>query len=231
MTRYERIPNRTRRVVSKARRQREPSYRRSYASTSRSRRIFSLLVRANVSRARPPILLTLTMFEPVAWSLASRRFKDFVSRLRRRHGSRFSYIAVPEFQKRGAIHYHVLIFGLEPSAQQDRERAQTERTARYFARLWGWGFCDCVITDGSPALAGYLAKYMHKAMQDQRIGEKKAYLASGNILRPMRTPLLTQGVYDIVSPEVIPTLPPQRVREYVSHYMGRVNITIYDLGL
>ncbi|MGM9458151.1 rolling circle replication-associated protein, partial [Lacticaseibacillus rhamnosus] len=38
---------------------------------------------------------------------ANREWKKFVQRLRRRYGD-FKYLSVIEFQKRGAVHYHMI---------------------------------------------------------------------------------------------------------------------------
>ncbi len=57
-------------------------------------------------------MLTLTFKEnvediEVAWD----RFKYFSKLCRFRWGSRWKYIAVPEYQKRGAVHFHLAIVG------------------------------------------------------------------------------------------------------------------------
>jgi hypothetical protein len=40
-----------------------------------------------------------------AWSV----FKYFTKLMRQRYGKRFAYVAVPEFQKRGAVHFHIAL--------------------------------------------------------------------------------------------------------------------------
>ena len=60
----------------------------------------------------PDRMLTLTFKENLtdlkhAWNI----FKSFNSRMKRRYGHRWRYIVVPEFQKRGAVHFHLAIDG------------------------------------------------------------------------------------------------------------------------
>jgi len=179
----------------------------------RLRRGFVRLVRANTTTDNPPALITLTMRAIVSIEEASPYLTVFFQTLRKNHGTGFRYIAVPEFQKRGAVHYHCLVWGLPDDIifnetpyvawckktyrQHSLVRRYVEwcfeksfdpresRGTRYLQACWARGFVDCVPTDGSPKLAGYLAKYMSKAMQDERLGGKRAYYPSRNVLRPM----------------------------------------------
>lgn len=179
----------------------------------RVRKGFIRLVRANCSTATPPALLTLTMSSIVSISEANRYFNRFTKLLAKEAKGSFKYIGVPEFQKRGAVHYHVLVWGLSDSIifnetpyvawckktyKQPKlvrrfldwcvEKSldpQDSRGTRFLQATWGYGYVDCVPTDGSPALAGYLAKYMQKSMHDVRLSGKRGYFCSRNVLRPL----------------------------------------------
>lgn len=142
----------------------------------RLRKSFIRLVLANLRGDQHPTFVTLTMLEDLGISRSYNVFAVFIRRCRRTLGKDFKYIAVPEFQKRGAVHFHVLIWGLD-------HLFENERNNRYFQRLWQRGFVDSLPTDGSPRLAGYLAKYMSKALQDDRLHYQKAYVCSRNVLR------------------------------------------------
>jgi len=146
----------------------------------RLRRGFIRLVRTNLVGDSNPAFLTLTMRSIVSLEAAAARYTRFAVRLKKAFGSDIRYIGVPEFQKRGAVHYHVLVWGIPPDV------IVSERQERMIAALWGEGFVDCVLTDGSLKLAGYLGKYMTKSLLDERLGGKRAYYASRNILRPDR---------------------------------------------
>jgi hypothetical protein len=82
-------------------------------------------------------------------------------------------VAVSEFQKRGAIHFHALVWGIPPSV------VKAERHTRLVASIWGQGFTDMIETDGNSRLASYFAKYMKKAYLDPRMLKKKHTLRRG----------------------------------------------------
>jgi len=154
----------------------EPFGVRRTSSAKRAQSSFFRLVRANISPTRPPALLTLTMREIITLKEAWRAYQLFAQRWRR-SVSGVSYIAVSEFQRRGAVHFHVLVWGLN-----DDEIAG-ERNTRRIAKLWGHGFVDIRSSDGSPRLATYLAKYLFKAVHDPRNVGQKLYSASRNVVR------------------------------------------------
>jgi len=146
-------------------------------SVGRLKKCFLRLVRANLVGDVSPSLVTVTMFQICGIRHACNVVTAFIQRLRRREGKIFRYIAVPEFQRRGAVHFHCMIWGLSDNIILD------ERNNRYIQNVWLHGFVDCIKTDGSGKLASYISKYMSKTMQDKRLLGKKAYLASGNLLR------------------------------------------------
>jgi len=173
---------------------------RSASSVQRARRAFTRLVRANLGGDENPTLFTFTMLEVLSFEASSRIFSLFSAALRKRYGQKVRYIAVPEFQTRGALHWHALYWGLPRGfgclGHYDRKRhkfihqcpigRQCERRTRDIQRLWLRGFVDGRETDGHAKLAGYLAKYMSKAMSDKRLVHKRAYNVSRNCLRPMQ---------------------------------------------
>lgn len=140
---------------------------------------FGRIVRSNLTGIDRPALLTLTMYEVVGIKRAYSLLSVFFQRLRVDYGGDIKYVAVPEFQKRGAVHFHVILWGI--SEKQINE----ERNCRYFQRNWQYGYCDCVLTDGSIKLVGYLTKYMQKSMYDKRLCGEKGYSTSRNVLRPL----------------------------------------------
>ncbi|NQT67161.1 MAG: hypothetical protein HQ569_06260 [Actinobacteria bacterium] len=107
---------------------------------------------------------------------ANGQFKKFIKRVKYHYGD-FKYIAVLEFQKRGAIHYHMLSdFGY--IEQHDLEK------------IWDNGFVwirDLLIAnEGKPVdnIDAYIVKYMNKNIIDKRLMGKKAYFTSRNLKRP-----------------------------------------------
>jgi len=141
---------------------------------------FRRLVLANNGFTHSSALVTLTYSSNQKdLGIGYKDFHTFIVAMRRKYGQVFRYIAVPEFQKRGALHFHTLFWGLPENICRE------ERRTRMVASLWGRGFVDCFETDGSSKLAGYLAKYMSKSYEDLRLAGKKAYRCSRNVFRPL----------------------------------------------
>lgn len=242
---------RNRRKTEKSGRQKRTSNAtRSYQAFRRAQRGFRRIVRSNLGGSEPPALLTVTMRQVLPFKASVRLFTSFIAALRRKEGKQFRYIAVPEFQKRGAVHFHVLIWGLNHYACEGHFSRQKrgkkwhrvfvcdswktkgcECTSRYCARLWLRGFTDFFVTDGHPALAGYLSKYMSKAMQDVRLGGEKAYYSSRNSLRPVSIAAdsLAKFKIEIIQQEVIHTGEKLNEREFDTMWLGRCTYTRYDI--
>jgi hypothetical protein len=198
---------------------------RSSSSIRRAKLNFRRLVRANLNGAESPLLLTLTMYQVLLLTASSRAFTKFINRVRRGQGKEFRYIAVHEFQRRGAVHFHVLIWGLHEA----KAKAQSEVSTRYFQRLWLRGFADCVVTDGHPKLAGYLAKYLQKGMQDIRSGHQKAYYASRNLLRPLHVASGNPALVAILKENVVPHVDNLlHSHEFDSQWLGRCNYQSFN---
>jgi hypothetical protein len=113
-----------------------------------------------------PKFLTLTFHENITdLARANHEYTLFIKRLSYHLNQPIRYIAVPEFQKRGAVHYHVLAFNL-PFIEQDR--LQT---------LWGnIAFIQAVNNlNKTKGLYNYLIKYMYKSFQNTDLAGKKRY--------------------------------------------------------
>lgn len=141
---------------------------------------FRKLCIANLDRFGNPIWASFTYAENMD-SLARARqdWAAFVKRAEYRFGPEFRFIAVTEFQKRGAVHYHAFLWGLPANTVEE------ERRSRVVATLWGHGFVDLVNTDGSPKMATYMSKYATKNFMDIRFAGRRLYSASKNIVRPV----------------------------------------------
>jgi len=197
--------------------------RRNYSS-SRAKKAFYRIVVSNLD-PHSSVLGTFTMRDVVPLRDAYKLFRDFINRFRRR-GFEFSYIAVPEFQKRGAVHFHVLFFNFPMHLHR------SERSTRFIASLWTWGFVDLVLTDGSSKLATYLSKYMTKASQDTRLSGLKAYTTSRNIQRPFTIDTFKfPVVYDLAKTEagVNNSVDPIVEHTYHTSWLGEGNYKLYHL--
>ncbi len=146
----------------------------------RAQLAFRRIVASNLEPNTLPILITLTYRDNFTdLGLAYKDFSAFTRTLRNKYGKTFKYICVPEFQKRGAVHFHALFWGLP------KEMVPQERKTRTLAGLWSKGFVYLKETDGNERLSHYLSKYMAKAFIDPRLMNQKSYVASKNILRPV----------------------------------------------
>jgi hypothetical protein len=141
---------------------------------------FRRIVSSNLCGGANPLLVTLTYkdnFTDLAG--AYRHLTAFNQSLRYRYGKAFAYILVPEFQKRGAVHFHALFWRLPETI------FHAERQDRTLSRIWGHGFVFLKETDGNEKLAFYLSKYFTKAFTDTRLCNFKCYVASRNVKRPL----------------------------------------------
>jgi len=205
-------------------------------NVERARASFIRLVQANLGAGKRPAFLTLTMREIVPLREGWSAFQKFGAKLRRFAPGRLNYVAVPEFQKRGAVHFHCLVWGLTD------EEINTERNTRRIAKLWGYGFIDIRSSDGSPKLAGYLAKYMFKAMWDERLNGQKSYSSTRSLMRSVSLKTKTAVYYmereiagdrinsdGTISQGVDKPLVPEKEREYSTKWLGKCNYKVYNL--
>ncbi len=140
---------------------------------------FRRLVTSNLVGTELPVLVTLTYKENITdISVGYKDYRSFIQSLRYKYGKVFRYVCVPEFQGRGAVHFHALFWGLPA------ELFLHERKTRLLAGIWAKGFVYVKFTDGHEKISSYLSKYMQKAFIDPRLRNQKAYVASRNIKRP-----------------------------------------------
>jgi len=217
------LPERRKSTKKGLRRNRSSASRRP-DHVERLRRNFVRLVRSNLVGTECPIFLTLTMVEVVRIEISYGLLTRFIQRLRRLYGKDFRYIAVPEFQKRGAVHFHLLAWGLPAKIEIN------ESNNRTIQHVWQYGFVDCFRTDGSPKLAQYVAKYMHKAVFDDRLHLQKAYVCSRNVLRPLS---FSSSAVVGASSEIwgidLSTASPLREKEFSTQWLGKGRYKSFNL--
>jgi len=133
------------------------SRERRQDSITRCRRNFKRLVLSNLGESNFPVFASLTYAENMQDDRqASKDFNAFAKSIRLQFGPTIRFIATKERQKRGAIHFHALIWGIPAFV------VRGERNSRLVAAIWGHGFADLIQTDGDPRVASYMAKYMSK---------------------------------------------------------------------
>lgn len=146
-------------------------------SISRARERLYDLVQANLNtNHQMTTFITLTFKENITdISLANTYFKAFIRRLNNYFAFKVKYISVVEFQKRGAVHYHVLFFNLPFFNIHE------------FEELWGHGYTNVQALHNIDNVAAYVAKYLSKETFDSRLVGQKVYFSSRNLLRPVIT--------------------------------------------
>lgn len=189
----------------------------------RAKMVFRRLILSNLTGTDYPLLLTLT-YKNNQTSIAQgyKDFSSFVKTLRYKFGKVFRYVTVPEFQERGAIHFHAMFWGLPDPV------GKTERHTRLVAGVWGHGYVDIKITDGSPKLAGYISKYMAKNFIDYRLRGQKAYTCSRNLKRPEVVSGINQFGVDIFLEETGASVP-EIDKAYETLHLGKCRKRIYKI--
>lgn len=95
----------------------------------------------------------------------------------------FKYIAIPEFQKRGAIHFHLLT----NLTLQDNNIIIKQRTNEkyYDIKYWNKGFTSFESVAGDiKKIVGYISKYMTKECDD-RLFSFRRFSSSQNLIKPV----------------------------------------------
>jgi hypothetical protein len=134
----------------------------------RARNKIRRLINANFDETS--LFITLTYKKNMQDLQASNEnLKKFVQKMKRRQKD-FQYVAVVEFQKRGAIHYHMLT-NYKCTWNSHEELQAHERT---LGDVWGHGFVDIGYKQSDNAGA-YLIKYMTKDNDDIRLKGQKRY--------------------------------------------------------
>lgn len=97
--------------------------------------------------------------------------QKFLRKLRRKYPN-LKYVVVPEFQKRGAVHYHILC-NLPLIRQKEMEN------------LWPYGFSKVLEIIGTTHLSFYLTKYLGKKFKDKRKQGHRLFYSSRGLKRPV----------------------------------------------
>lgn len=150
---------------------------RNIQSLKRARRELFRLITGNIGAfgAFLPVFVTLTFADNLSdLDIANKEFLLFVKRLSYHTGIKQQYVVIPEFQKRGAVHYHGVFFNL-PFIEVAK-----------FEQIWANGQTNIQVARIKNT-ASYLCKYFSKSSYDRRLFGRKAYFASRGLQRPIHT--------------------------------------------
>lgn len=203
--------------------------------TSRAKTELRRLVGANSGqwkdengKAYKPVFMTLTFAENIQdFDTANHNFKLFMLRLGNRVGNRnkrncLKYVVVPEFQKRGAIHYHLILFNLPYIPQRE------------LSDIWGQGRLHLKAIDHVDNVGAYISKYIRKDIGDERLTGKKCYFTSRELLQPVKMEFdTTERQQEKMLESVCKTAQAMANRtytvQYPSDYFDSITYTQYTL--
>lgn len=154
--------------------------------------------------------LTLTFKENILdLNYANYEFNKWVTRVKRVIKD-FKYFCVPEFQKRGAVHYHLftninvdteIIPKREIKQLYNSEKDKTTSLEYYGIKYWSQGFSSAFDivngVDENFKLVSYMAKYMYKDIDNRLFGRNKILYSQG--LKKGKEILLLQDTEDYYS--------------------------------
>jgi hypothetical protein len=171
---------------------------------SRARATVRRMANANSDTLKK--FLTLTFAENMTDIKQARyAFDKFIKRLKTKF-KQLQYIVVPEFQKRGAIHFHLLCN--LPYVDSNE-----------LAQIWRQGFIKINKIDNVDNLGAYITKYMTKDSIDDRLIGKKCYSMSKGLKQPVE--IIDK---EIIEPFIASLTDVKRIKssEYVSEHYGLI---------
>lgn len=158
--------------------------------------------------------LTLTFAENITdLKIANYIFNQFIKRISYRYPN-IEYLAVPEFQKRGAVHYHLLCN--LPFIELDE-----------LSELWGQGFVKINKIDNMNNVGAYVSKYLGKEMDERSFGKKK-FFRSQNLQEPVE---ILGRVAQLFCEKFLSLLTPVFEKIFKSEWMGEVEYSAYTLDI
>jgi hypothetical protein len=162
--------------------------------------------------------LTLTFAENVQdLKLANNQFMKFIKRLNYAiYGdkkAKLKYVVAIEFQNRGAIHYHLVLFNC-PYID-----------AGEVGKLWGKGFIKLNKVEEVDNIGSYVTKYMGKDLDTDKLQGKKCYFSSRGLLQPVEIDEKEKVE------QLLTTLPSKSLvysSNFENEYTGNINYQQYN---
>lgn len=148
----------------------------------RARKAVRLLLECNV-RISSSWFLTLTFRDNVAdRQVAISEWTRFSKALSRWFGVQSGYLCVPERQKRGAWHFHIVIVRAKPLVDFVR---QTEEMRKLWRSSGYGGSVHLERVRHRKGISLYISKYITKELCDDVPFGKRSYFPSRNLKRPI----------------------------------------------
>jgi len=201
---------------------RERSLKRAKANLRR-------LINANVGQYGKEFkakFLTLTFRKNIKdLDIANYEFEKFIKRLNYycfgTKKANLKYTCVVEFQKRGAIHYHVIVYNMPYLKAND------------IANVWGNGFIKINKIDDINNVGAYVGEYLGQAekgqgqnLEDDRLRARKSYFSSRGLFKPVE--ITNKKMVEAVA-AALPIENLTYTATFENEYLGSVTYKQYNL--
>lgn len=195
----------------------------------RAKKNLRRLINANVGQYGKEFtakFLTLTFKDNVKdLDKANYEFEKFIKRLNYFcYGTKkanLKYTCVIEFQNRGAIHYHVIIYNIPFVKAND------------IANVWGNGFIKINRIDDIDNVGAYVSEYLGQAekgqghdIEDDRLQGKKSYFSSRGLFKPIE--ITNKKIVE----QVAAALPLENLTyaaDFENEHLGNISYKQYNL--
>lgn len=142
-----------------------------YQRRKKTRAVENITSLIECNFTRKSVFFTCTFADNVTdLKFALKKWHIFITRLKKTIPN-LRYIAVPEFQKRGAIHFHAIL-----------NLSYVDKSL--LDKYWTHGFSFVVRVYDSRGIGIYLTKYITKNFGDYRFYNLKSFYSSKKLLKP-----------------------------------------------
>jgi hypothetical protein len=190
--------------------QRQYEEKKIKSSLNRAKTEVKRLVNSNPQLNK---FLTLTFAKNLTdIETTNKLFNQFTKRTSYKYKS-FQYLVVPEFQKRGAVHYHMLCS--LPFIEMKR-----------LTKLWGHGYVWIERIEDSKNIRSYLTKYLTKDLFAENMSGKKKFFRSKTLRQPKEH---LGEMAELFGQTYLSKQCPVFESEYVSEWAGKIKYQAYKL--
>ena len=125
-------------------------------------------------RAFKPVFYTINFHKILPLDYCHREFKLFIKKLNYHFKLDLKYLAVVEYQKRGAVHYHMVLFNMPYISFKELDK--------YWCHN---GTCTIKLLRDTVGMADYITKELSKTFKYNELDNRKKYFCSKNLLKPV----------------------------------------------
>lgn len=141
--------------------------------------------------------ITLTYADNMEDILKAKKDLEYFITNIKKYKKDFKYIAIPEFQKRGSVHFHILT----NLSKEDSNLIYNQKDNKkfYHIKYWTKGFTKVDFIDKDvKKIIGYISKYMTKDCDD-RLFCIRRFTSSQNLIKPIEEFIDTSTNYNYLN--------------------------------